>query len=268
VTDHVSARPGRAVIVAAGMGRRLAPYTDAMPKCLVPVRGAPMLRRALDAFRGEGVADFVVVRGYRADVLEARRAELGAGVRFVDNPDYERNNILQSLFHAEAELAEPFLFTYADIVFSRDVVGRLMAAPGDVCLVVDRRFRDVYDGRTEHPLSEAEVCSVSADGFVDRVGKRALPAAEAVGEFIGLAKLSAAGAGAFVAAYRELAGAYAGREEMPFQRAPTWRTAYLTDLLQHLIDGGLKMTPVYIDGEWREIDTVQDLERAEAQVDF
>jgi len=258
----------RAVVVAAGMGRRLAPYTDAMPKCLVPVRGKPMLRRALDAFRGEGLDDFVVVRGYRAEVLEARRAELGPGVRFVENRDFQTNNILQSLFCAEGELGEPFVFTYADIVFADDVVTALMAAPGDICLVVDRRFADSYVGRTEHPLVEAEVCSVGPDGAVAKVGKRALPAEQAVGEFIGLGKLSAAGAAAFTATYRRLAAAYAGREDQPFQRAPTWRQAYVTDLLQELIDGGVKVTPVYIDGRWREIDTVQDLERAEAKVDW
>jgi L-glutamine-phosphate cytidylyltransferase len=258
----------KAVIVAAGMGRRLQPYTDAMPKCLVPVRGRPMLARALDAFRAHGVRDFVVVRGYMAEVLEARRAELGPGVRFIDNLAYRENNILQSLFMAERELDGPFLFTYADIVFAPEVVGQLMAAPGDVNLVVDRRFRDVYVGRTDHPLAEGEVTSLDAGGFVAKVGKRALPPEDAIGEFIGLARFSAAGAARFVAAWRELAARYAGREEEPFQRAPTWRVAYLTDLLQHMIDGGERMTPVLIDGQWREIDTVQDLARAEEQVDF
>jgi choline kinase len=187
-------------------------------------------------------------------------------VRFVDNPGYRDNNILQSLFCADAELDAPFLFSYADIVFTDDVVRRLAAAPGDICLVVDRRFRDVYVGRTEHPLAEAEVCAVGADGRVTQVGKRALPPEQAAGEFIGLAKLSAAGAAAFTGAWRQLARAYAGREETPFVRAPRWRTAYVTDLLQHLIDGGVPVTPVFIDGDWREIDTVQDLARAEAEI--
>jgi L-glutamine-phosphate cytidylyltransferase len=227
-----------------------------------------MLRRALDAFRAEGVSDFVVVRGYKAEVLEARRDELGPGVRFVENLAYRENNILQSLFCARQELGGPFLFTYADIIFTDEVVARLMAAEGDICLVVDRRFADIYEGRTEHPLPEAEVCRVDASGYVAQVGKRALPPEEATGEFIGLAKLSAAGAARFTAAWEELEARYRGREDEPFQRAPAWRTAYLTDLLQHLIDRGERMTPVYIDGMWREIDTVQDLERAERQVSW
>jgi L-glutamine-phosphate cytidylyltransferase len=264
------AKPRRAVVVAAGMGRRLQPYTDEMPKCLVPVRGRPMLARALDAFRAHGLDDFVVVRGYKAEVLERRRDELAppGQLRFVENRAFATNNILQSLFCAADALDRPFLFTYADIVFARDVVTRLMQAEGDFCLVVDRRFRDIYEGRTDHPLPEAEVCSVDDAGFVAKVGKRALPPEDAAGEFIGLAKISAAGAERFTAAWRALEARYAGREEEPFQRAPQWRNAYLTDLLQHLIDAGERMTPVYIDGMWREIDTVQDLHRAEETVDF
>ncbi|HKA88801.1 MAG TPA: phosphocholine cytidylyltransferase family protein [Haliangiales bacterium] len=260
--------PRRAVVVAAGLGRRLLPYTDTMPKCLVPVVGRPMLARACDLFRAHGAADIVVVRGYRADVLEARRGELGPGVRFVDNPDYRDNNILESLFCAEAFLNEAFYFTYADIVFAPDVMAALAAADGDVCLVVDRAFRDVYAGRTDHPLPEAEVVALDATGGVAKVGKRALPADEAFGEFIGLAKVSDAGAAAFVSAWRDLCAAYAGRRDAPFQRAPSFRAAYLTDLLQHLIDGGLRVSPVAIDGRWREIDTVQDLDRAQSAVDW
>ena len=51
-------------------------------------------------------------------------------------------------------------------------------------------------------------------------------------------------------------------------RAPRFQVAYLTDLLQHLVDQGTAMAPVFIDGRWREIDTTQDLESAERGGDF
>ncbi|MBI4510819.1 MAG: phosphocholine cytidylyltransferase family protein [Deltaproteobacteria bacterium] len=258
----------KAVVVAAGKGRRLAPYTDEMPKCLVPVRGRPMLARQLDAFRAHGVVETVVVRGYKADVLERRRSELGPGVRFVENLDYERNNILSSLFKAESELDGPFLFTYADIVFAQEVVGELLSADGDICLIIDQDFAKVYDGRTDHPLAEAEVCALSPSGHVAAVGKRSIPPHEAFGEFIGLAKFSARGATMLLSAWRKAKSEYVGREDAPFMRAPRFQEAYLTDLLQFLIDEGVPLTPVPIRGRWREIDTVQDLRRAEDSVDW
>jgi choline kinase len=255
-------RPKKAIIIAAGRGRRLMPYTDEMPKCLVPVDHRTILGIQLDGFRAHGVEEIVIIRGYLGEVLERRRAELGPGVRFVDNRDWEHNNILESLFCAEQEIDGPVLLTYSDIIFTEEVVARLMASGGDVSLVIDRAFREVYEGRTEHPLEEGEVSDLDERGLVRRVGKRALPARDAFGEFIGLAKLSAEGAGWMRAAWRELCERYRGREEQPFQRAPSFRAAYLTDMLQHLIEAGRPVEPVAIDGCWREIDTVQDLERA------
>jgi choline kinase len=259
--------PKKALIIAAGMGRRLAPFTDEMPKCLVPVRGKPMLVRQLEAFRAHGVERFVVIRGYKADVLERRKDELGPGVSFVENTEFASNNILQSMFKAGAELDEELYVTYADIVFATSVVGKLAAAPGDFNLIVDRDFEDIYVGRTLHPLPEAEVCAVDASGRMTEVGKRSVPIERAYGEFIGLAKLSAAGARTLAEAYAHLAVHYAGRETEPFGRN-TWRGAYLTDLFEHLIGAGQTFRPVDIHGQWREIDTTQDLERAEAQVDW
>jgi choline kinase len=257
-------RPRKAIIIAAGKGRRLMPYTDTMPKCLVPVGEQPMLRWAIDAFRAHGIDEIVIIRGYLGDVLEARRDELGDGfeLTFVDNHDFETNNILESLFCAEAELEGPVLLTYSDIIFTKAVVGKLMASPGDINLIIDRDFASTYEGRTDHPLDQAEVSDLDDSGMVRRVGKRALPAAEAWGEFIGLAKLSSRGSGWLREAWTELVGQYRGREDQPFQRAERFRNAYLTDILQHLIDAGRPVTPVGINGQWREIDTVQDLSRA------
>ncbi|HTE53562.1 MAG TPA: phosphocholine cytidylyltransferase family protein [Kofleriaceae bacterium] len=256
----------KAIVIAAGRGRRLMPYTDQMPKCLVPVDHRSILGIELDAFRAHGIDDVVIIRGYLGDVLSARAGELGGPVRFVDNPDWEHNNILESLFCAEREIDGPVFLTYSDIIFTPDVVAKLVAAPGDIGLIIDRAFRDVYVGRSDHPLPEAEVADLDERGLVKRVGKRALPPEDAFGEFIGLAKLSAVGAGWMRAAWRELVEEYRGREDQPFQRAPSFRAAYLTDMLQHLIDAGRPVHPVAIDGEWREIDTVQDLERARAML--
>jgi choline kinase len=255
----------KAIIIAAGRGRRLMPYTDQMPKCLVPVDDRTILDIQLEAFRAHGVDEVVIIRGYLGDVLGGR--DLGPGVRFIENREWEQNNILESLFCAEREIDGPLLMTYSDIIFTPEVVRRVVAAEGDICLVIDCAFRDIYEGRSDHPLPEAEVSDLDQRGKVRRVGKRALPPEEAYGEFIGLAKLSAEGARWMREAWRELTLAYRGRESAPFQRAPSFRAAYLTDMLQHLIEAGRPVEPVAIDGEWREIDTVQDLERARAMLD-
>jgi choline kinase len=257
----------KAIVIAAGRGKRLGTHTEEVPKCMVDVGGRPMLEWQWRAIAPAGVTELVIIRGYKGDVLERFVRGLGIPARFVDNTEWETNNILLSLAYARNEIDGPCLFTYSDIIYTPDVARAVVDAPGPIALVVDRDFRSIYEGRTEHPLEEGEVCDLAPDGRIARVGKKALPPADAVGEFIGLGKLDAAGAGLIGAAIDELVLRYRGRDDQPFQRAARFRNAYLTDLLQEVIDAGHAAWPAFIEGRWREIDTGQDLERARVLVE-
>jgi choline kinase len=257
----------KAIIVAAGRGRRLGPETSAIPKCMVEVAGRPILHRQLDALRAAGATDFVIVRGYLGD----RIAAPGFALRFVDNPDWATNNILASLMFAAHEMDDGCLFSYSDIVFAPGHARQIAAALGDIALVIDRRWRETYGGRIQHPIAEAELASLRGSGpapgrlpIVDRVGKTVVPADEAIGEFTGLAKFSAAGAAALRTTWTT---ALSRGLEQPFGRAAHLRQAYLSDALNALADAGMALTPVLVDGQWREIDTEEDLARAHAVVD-
>jgi choline kinase len=252
----------KAIIVAAGRGRRLGPETAAIPKCMVSVGGRPILHRQLDALVAAGADDMVVVRGYLGDRIDGGARRL----RFVENHAWETNNILASLLHAEAEMPGGFLFSYSDIVFAGDHARRVAAAPGAVALVIDRRWQDAYVGRLQHPVSEAELAKVeqTPDGpRVVRVGKRVVAAEEAAGEFIGLAKFSPEGAAALGGVW---ATALRGGLDRAFGAAATLRQAYLSDALNQMASDGVPLVPVFVDGRWREIDTEEDLGRAHAVV--
>lgn len=256
----------RAILIAAGRGKRLGAHTDDIPKCMVPVGAKPILGWVWDAFAAAGIDELVVIRGYRGDVLEGFARTLTAHVTFVDNAAWQTNNILLSLACARAYLDRPCLVSYSDIIFTPAVARAAAASPAEIGLVIDREFRAIYEGRTEHPLDEGEVADLMHDGSVARVGKRALPPADAVGEYIGLTKLGARGVATLARTIDALTRQFDGRDHEPFQRAATFRNAYLTDVWQHLIDGGLRIDPIFIDGHWREIDTGQDLERARTLV--
>jgi L-glutamine-phosphate cytidylyltransferase len=252
----------RAILIAAGRGKRLGAHTEEIPKCMVRIGTAPILGHVWNALTSVGVDELIVIRGYRGDVLETFVRGLVKNVTFVDNTEWETNNVLLSMGKARAFFDRPTYVTYSDIVFTPDVAAAAAASTADIGLVIDRKFRDIYVGRTDHPLEEGEVSDLLPDGTVARVGKKALPPEEAVGEYIGLARLSERGAAIVGNTLDQLAQRYAGREDEPLQRAARYRNAYQTDLWQQLIDGGLQIQPVFIDGQWREIDTGQDLDRA------
>jgi choline kinase len=261
VTDPVTPIR-RAILIAAGRGKRLGPHTEEIPKCMVDVAGKPILGHVWDALAAQGVDELIVIRGYRGDVLEKFVRGLVKNVTFVDNDEWQTNNVLLSMAKARAFFDQPTYVTYSDIVFTREVAAAAAASTAEIGLVIDRKFRDIYEGRTDHPLEEGEVADLLPDGTVARVGKKALPPADAVGEYIGLCRLGMRGAATVANTLDALAKRFEGREDEPFQRAARYRNAYQTDLWQQLIDTGLPIHPVFIDGQWREIDTGQDLERA------
>jgi choline kinase len=246
----------KAIIVAAGRGRRLGENTDDIPKCMVKVGGRPILHWQLRALAASGIDDIVIVRGYLGQRIDAGKH----AARFVDNPQWEQNNILASLMYAASEFGGGFFFSYCDIVYAPCVVAELVAAAiscPPASLVIDRRWAATYQGRDLHPISEAELAAVKATDGQDQVlqvGK------QAAGEFIGLAHFSASGADCL----REIwQGALTGPGlDAPFGRAKTLRQAYLTDALNAMAHAGLRLAPVFIDGKWREIDTQQDLAAA------
>jgi len=254
----------RLILIAAGRGKRLGAHTEEVPKCLVEVAGRPIFDWVWDALARAGVRELVVIRGYKPDVIERGIRARVPGAIFVDNAAWDTNNVLLSLGYARRFLDRPTYVSYSDIVFSPAVAAAAARSTADIGLVIDREFRTIYDGRTEHPLDEGEVSELAADGAVARVGKRALPAERAIGEFIGLMRLGAHGVAAVAAMIDELAARFAVDDSQPFQRAARYRNAYLTDLLQELIDRSTRVDPIFIDGQWREIDTGQDLERARA----
>jgi len=222
---------------------------------MVRVAGRSILEHQVAALRSAGVDEIVVVRGYLGDRITV------PGLRFYENQHYMSNNILASLFCAEEAMDEGFVFSYSDILYDETVTRALMEAQGDYRLVVDKGWQSTYEGRKEHPISEGELTLVEG-GVVRRVGKGLVAPESTAGEFIGLAYFSEKAARMLKEEYAHLKLRLGGRPGQPFGTAPAFEKAYLTDMLNHLIERGVTMTPVFINGHWREIDTVEDLERA------
>ena len=159
----------RAILIAAGRGKRLGPHTEEIPKCMVDIGGKPILGHVWDALSSVGVDELVVIRGYRGDVLETFVRSLVPNVIFVDNDEWQTNNVLLSMGKARAFFDRPTYVTYSDIVFTPAVAAAAAASTADIGLVIDRQFRSIYEGRTEHPLDEGEVSDLLPDGTVARV---------------------------------------------------------------------------------------------------
>lgn len=229
------------------------PTTADTPKCFAEVGGKRILDYTLDAFRRNGVERICFIGGYQIDKVRRAYTQL----EFRHNRDWEHNNILASLFHARDLMDQEFVCCYSDILFTPEVIGRLLANPAEMALVVDTHWLDRYEHRSEHPPDDAEKITVQG-GVVTRV-HREIPEQEAHGEYIGVAKFSKPGAARLVEHYERCRRQYTGR---PFREAAVFEKAYLIHLLQEMIEAGERFAHVDTPGGYIEIDTQQDFEYA------
>ena len=228
------------------------PLTEGQPKCFAEIGGKRILDWILEAlaaggFRGK---DIVFVGGYLLPVLQREYPDF----TYVENAEWERNNILASLFCAEAHMADGFVCTYADILYRPFAVERVMASQHDITLVVDTDFRARYVHRSQHPETDAEKVRCKGERVVE-VSRR-IPGEAASGEYIGVAKLTPAGAASLREHYHRALQDVG--QEGAFQGAATFRQAYLIHLFQEMLERGVAMHRVDTHGEYHEIDTTED----------
>ena len=179
------------MVLAAGAGRRLAPYTDTLPKTLVPVDGdRTILDIALANLKAAGLDDVAVVTGYAAGAVEERKAALerrhGVRLELVFNEKAEIWNNAYSLWCARDLFREGVLLVNGDTVHPPSVEETLLANRGpDILLALD----DVK------PLADEEMKVHVEDGYMTRINK-ALDPSTSQGEYIGLTLIEPAAAGA------------------------------------------------------------------------
>lgn len=243
----------RVIVIAAGRGRRLMPTTADAPKCFAEVEGKRLLDWALAAFHENGLNDICFIGGYQIDKVRAEYPWF----TFRHNANWEHNNILLSLFHAEDLMDQPFLCCYSDVLFNADIIARLAASPADMALGVDTAWLARYEHRTEHPPDDAEKVTVS-NGCVTRI-HRGIDPADAHGEYIGVAKFSTAGAARLRQHFHRCREQFAGRS---WREAAVFEKAYKILLFQDMIEAGERFAHVDTPGGYIEVDTQQDFEYA------
>lgn len=244
----------RAIIIAAGRGKRMKDLSDDLPKCLLEVNGDTILRHQIKALRSCGIDDIVVIKGYKSECIDYQ------DVRYRINNDYLNNNILSSLFFAEPDIEGDVLIAYGDILFKPKIIEKLISVKANIAIAVDTSWESRYLDRKEHPISEAENVVVGAENKLIEVGKVLEDKKRANGEFIGMMKINSIGATILKDAFHKSKRLF---NDKPFQRASKFEEAYLTDMLQELVDTKNEVDCVCIQGGWAEIDTPEDYIKAQ-----
>jgi len=235
----------KAIVLVAGVGRRLAPLTDRTHKALLPVGGQPVLARLLAALANVGIRETVLVVGHCADQVRRLAGQRFGrmAIRYVDNPDYAKGSVI-SLYAARAHLGEPALVMDADVVFPREFLRRLVATPAPSALLLDRGFEDTGEEQKAYTRRDRVIA----------LGKKVVPEAwEMVGEAVGFFKCGVEAGPELVRLMKGLIDEGQGLSE---------HEDAIHGLLASRHVGWVDVTGL----PWTEIDFIEDLRRAEKDV--
>ena len=243
----------KAIILAAGSGSRLHEITGGLPKPLVDINGNSLIQRQIDLLKEKNIDKIIVVTGFKSNEFKLK------DVSYIDDLEYDKHDQLGSLIAAESELNDDIIITFGDILFDNDIIEQVLSAQSDFAAAIDLDWTESYEKRIDNPIELAgkvlvkdekilefsENLPIKKDGFL-------------IGEFLGIIKMKKIGAEIFRQSLHDLIQNHDGK----FHDAKSFESAKITDMLQELIDSNLKINPIFVKGNWCEIDTPKDLELA------
>ena len=239
------------IILAAGKGTRLVPFTDNFPKGMIKLFDKSLIEIQIDNFKKCGIEDITIVTGYKSEKITF------SGISYVKNKNFESTNMNASLFCAKEYLNDLVVISYSDIFYNKNIIEKLIHSNSDVSVATRLNWKQHYVGRDLHPQSEAENVLLQ-NGKILTIRKNVTTKSsnQEIGEFLGLLKLSKKGCEIFLNEYLKLEQTHQGS----FFSSESFKKAYLTDMIQQIINEGYDVEPVIIDENWCEIDTAQDIE--------
>lgn len=234
----------KAIILAAGVGKRLWQVTQHRPKCLIEIGGQSLLRRYLTTLASVGIRRADIVVGYKQDMIRAAVASdsCGVAVNFLVNEEFHRGSI-SSLWIARTALNDDVIVMDADVLFHREILRRLVESPYENALLMDETVKQTGE----------ECMVVVAGGRVIALTKKMPERYDYAGEGVGFLRVRHADTPHVVASLRSSIDKGA------------WNMEYEDALLEYFRD--VKVGHEKIGGlPWTEIDFVEDVQKAELEV--
>ena len=247
----------KVIIIAAGSSTRLAKETLDIPKGMLKINDKSIIEIQLDLFKKNQLSDITIITGPDKQKFKLKN------VNYIHDNEFQNHDVLCSLMKSKSIMNDKVLTSYSDIIFDENILCSMLDFKGDIGIAVDLNWEKNYVNRTQHPKSEADNVLMENNKIlkIQKNIKDSKPT-QNIGEFIGLMKLSKKGAKIFVEKFNRLIESHKGK----FHDSPSLKNAYLTDMLQELIDSGFLVEPIIINGKWCEIDTPQDLQLARKNI--
>jgi len=232
----------KAIICAAGQGKRLRPLTEDKPKCLVKLNGLTIIEHHLNKLVENGIQEVIIVIGYKGNLIQEKIGNQykGARIKYFSNEIYDRTDNMYSLWTAREEINDDIIFTNADTIVHSFLIKQLLNSEHENCFLADEGDAMFEGDAMRVTLREGKLTDI----------KKNIPDQDTHCLAIGFYKFSAQGAKKY---YEEVQRLVENNEEGASFVQPLRNMAQFCPI-----------KPVSTqDFKWVEIDNHEDLKQAE-----
>jgi choline kinase len=244
----------KAIILAAGQGTRIKKYTQNLPKGMLSFAGKTIIERQIETYKECGIYEIIIVRGFEAKKINY------SGIKYYENLDYENTNMVESLMCARDEFDDDIIVSYSDILFEKRLLKKMIEESVDYGCAVDDNWKNYWAMRYGKVDFDTESLAIDSYGNITELGLEA-PSLEVIdSRYIGLLKFSKKALGHMVSIWKDANIRFADK---PWQQSgKVVKKAYMTDLLNAVIESGECVKAIRFNGGWIEFDTNEDYENA------
>jgi choline kinase len=247
-------QPIKAIVLAAGEGKRLKKYTKNLPKGMLEFYGKSLIERLVILFRRVAVDEIIIVKGFEHEKINF------PGVTYYMNERFDSTNMLVSLFCAEERMEGDVIVCYSDILFEIRLLRQLMQSRDDIVVAVDTNWKHYWNMRYGTADFDTESLRIGDNNRIVSIGAENPLPEEIDARYIGLIKFSDIGIKQLKETWKKYKDEYWNR---PWQvSGQPLRNAYMTDMLNALIEEGYAVTALQSSNGWIEFDTDKDYENA------
>ena len=246
----------KAIIISAGCSSRLGDLTKELPKSLVDVNGKSIIQRQIETFQNNGIKEIIVIVGPNKDKFQLNDVE------YVIDKNFHEHEQLSSLMTASKHFQNDVVISFGDVIVDNNIMKQIVESTYDIGIAIDLKWKKNYENRSQHPKSEADLALIKSNKITKIKKNLNFIENHQLGEFLGIMKLSDLGLKKFLDVFERLNSSHEGK----FHDAPSFQKAYLTDMIDELIQTNEVVNPIFIDGVWFEIDTIEDLENIREKI--
>ena len=231
----------KVVILAAGRGSRMGVLTSDSPKCLTKIGQVSLLSHQLSALKNAGMNEIIIVRGYKAEMINPDNVAL------ITNDRWASTNMVSSLLVAEDWVGDSdVIVAYSDILYTSKIISKLSIMTDDLVVASNQNWLHDWQKRFANPLEDLETFKVGASGRLLEIGSKPHTLSEIEGQFMGLLKLSCFGWHYFIEFIKNIKSDMVDKLDM-------------TSTLNLYISGGGNVKVLDVDEPWFEFDSESDL---------